>query len=129
MLPNANRFHGRNSLQLVYKRGKQARGPLLSIKALENPRRSTYRCAVVVSKKIDKSAVARNRIRRRIYEQLRQLIEPNAKMDVMVVVHDEQLSHLSPTVLAKKLGEQLSAAGVLLQGPNGGHAIINKKEN
>ena len=73
MIAKVHRFHGYNSLRNVYRRGKVARGALFAVKALDNPSRSNYRVAVVVSRKVNKSAVARNRIRRRLYEISREL--------------------------------------------------------
>src|SRR3982751_4999638 len=68
MISRRHRFHGYGSLKYVYKNGLTVRGPLFGLKAIQNPKRNSYRLAVVVSKKVDKSAVARNRIRRRLYE-------------------------------------------------------------
>ncbi len=64
MISRKHRFHGYGSLKYVYKNGAAVRGPLFAIKFVENPKRDTYRLAVVISRKINKSAVARNRIRR-----------------------------------------------------------------
>ena len=72
MLASTNRFHGHGSLRYVYKNGKAIRGHYVTIKYAANSRRSTPRVAVVISKKVLKSAVGRNRVRRRIYESLRQ---------------------------------------------------------
>lgn len=71
MLHQVNRFHGHNSLKFVYRNGESVRASLMTIKYVLNPRRKNSRFAVVVSKKILKSAVGRNRIRRRIYEIVR----------------------------------------------------------
>lgn len=46
------------------------------------------RAAVVVSKKVHKSAVVRNRIRRRLYEQLSSLLAGELALDIVVVVND-----------------------------------------
>ncbi len=73
MIAKAHRFHGYGSLNFVYKNGKTERGPLFAVKSILNPKRSEYRMAVVVSRKVNKSAVARNRIRRRLYEIVRSL--------------------------------------------------------
>ena len=43
----------------------------MTIKYITNPHRKTSRVSVVISKKVHKSAVGRNRIRRRIYEIMR----------------------------------------------------------
>jgi ribonuclease P protein component len=60
MISRAHRFHGYNSLNFVYRNGQTVRGPLFAIKYTINPKRKSYRAAVVVSKKVNKSAVARN---------------------------------------------------------------------
>ena len=52
MISQAHRFHGRNSLRFVYQRGQQVRGGALSLRYASNPRRQSYRMAVVVSRKV-----------------------------------------------------------------------------
>lgn len=74
MLSYAYRFHGHGSLRYVYKNGHAVRSRLVTVKCTKNPYRKTSRFAVVVSKKVHKSAVGRNRIRRRVYEIIRQEI-------------------------------------------------------
>jgi ribonuclease P protein component len=71
MLARPYRFHGYNSLRRVYKDGQGVRGTDLSLKFLARPGGKPYRVAVVVSRKVSKSAVTRNRIRRRVYEAVR----------------------------------------------------------
>lgn len=114
MISQKHRFHGYGSLRYVYRNGQTVRGPIMSIKYAKNDKRSSYRAAVVVSKKVDKSAVARNRIRRRIYETLRsfelQIKEP---YDIVLTVFNEELASLSPTDLSKMLHAQLTQAGIL----------------
>ena len=56
----------------MYRHASAERSRLLTIKYVANRRRRMPRIAVVVSKKVHKSAVGRNRIRRRVYEILRQ---------------------------------------------------------
>jgi len=63
-----NRFHGHRSVSRV--RGSLDHYPTLSVRYAKN-KKSDYRLAVVVSRKISKLAVVRNRIRRRIYETFR----------------------------------------------------------
>ncbi len=105
MVSKEHRFHGIASLRFVYRRGHIVRGPLFAVKYAENKKRGTYRAAVVVSKKISKSAVVRNRIRRRIYEAIR-LFEGqyNAPYDIVITVYSEQVA----TIEAKKLEYMLT---------------------
>ena len=72
MLIRAHRFHGYNSLRGVYGRGQTLRASLLNLKYQWREPNRPYRVAVVVSRKVSKSAVVRGRIRRRIYEIVRQ---------------------------------------------------------
>jgi ribonuclease P protein component len=66
-----HRFTGQNTLRYLFKKGNSVRGNLLTLRYLRNNRTTSYRVAVVVSKKVTKSAPKRNRIRRRIYEIIR----------------------------------------------------------
>lgn len=51
-----------------------------------------YKTAVVVSKKVAKLAVVRNRIRRRIFEWIRLNIPEDYNYDIMVTVFDAELA-------------------------------------
>src|SRR5665213_399071 len=61
MISRSHRFHGYNSLRHVYRQGRIARGSQFAVKTALNPNRKTYRVAIVVSRKVNKSAVAGNR--------------------------------------------------------------------
>jgi ribonuclease P protein component len=92
MLSFSHRFHGHGSLRYVYKNGQAIRSHLITIKYTSNPHRKNSRFAVVVSKKVHKSAVGRNRIRRRIYEIVRQeLPEFTSAHDVAVMVFSSEV--------------------------------------
>ena len=67
MIPFINRFHGHSSLNYVYKKGQAVRSHWFIIKTIKNPSRPSSRIAVVISKKVLKGAVKRNRVRRQIY--------------------------------------------------------------
>jgi ribonuclease P protein component len=71
MLNATHRFHGYGSLRKVYSRSQNIRGTSVSLRYSPRSLGRPYRVAVVVSKKVNKSAVTRNRIRRRIYEIVR----------------------------------------------------------
>ncbi len=116
MIKKQHRFHGYNSLQSVYRRGKTVRGPLTSLKYLLNNRRQNYRLAVVVSKKVHKSAVKRNRIRRRLYEAVR-LLEPRITdpYDLVLTVFHENVATISAEEVSKLVFTQLKQAGVINQ--------------
>ncbi|HSX17887.1 MAG TPA: ribonuclease P protein component [Candidatus Saccharimonadales bacterium] len=114
MISRTHRFHGLNSLSFVYKHGTTVRGPFFSVKTALNNRRHTYRVAVVVSRKVHKSAVARNRIRRRLYEAVRNIEDDIAgPYDIVLSVFNAELTEVSPAALAQLLKKQLGTAGVL----------------
>ena len=71
MLAKEYRFHRQNDVKRVYRSGESARSGPFGLKYLKQSKPGDSRVAVVVSKKVDKSAVVRNRIRRRIYEIIR----------------------------------------------------------
>ena len=71
MISRTHRFHGHHSLDRVYSRGQTIRDPRISLKSYLNQKSPNFKVAVVVSKKTAKSAVVRNKIRRRIYEIIR----------------------------------------------------------
>lgn len=92
MISKQKRFHGHNSLNGVYRGGRAVRGEYISLRYIET-RRADYRLAVVVSKKVSKSAVVRNRIRRRIYEIVRMHRQEQAgpwPCDIVISVFDER---------------------------------------
>lgn len=72
MLAKNNRFHGHTSIKKVYRQGKTNRNKLGSLHFVKLDGGEYSKVAVVVSKKVNKSAVARNRIRRRVFEIIRQ---------------------------------------------------------
>lgn len=114
MISKDKRFHGYNSLRVVYRHGQTVRGPLTAVKYRKNAKRSSYRLAVVVSKKVHKSAVVRNRIRRRLYEAVRHLepsiIEP---YDIVITVFHENIATIPGDQLQKLVYTQLAQAGII----------------
>lgn len=111
MISVAHRFHGYNSLRNVYKRGQNVRGPLVSLKFAHRGPDRPYRVAVVVSRKVSKSAVVRNRIRRRIYEIVRHRetdISPGT--DLVFTVFDEKLAEMAVAELQTTIGGLLQKA-------------------
>jgi len=94
MLSKKYRFHSRGGVQYTYKHGKTIRTPKISLIHNINDR-GFQRFAVVVSKKVSKSAVGRNRIRRRVYEAIRlELPEFSAKKDNIFVVYSKEVSSM-----------------------------------
>ncbi len=115
MIERRHRFHGLGSLRFVYSRGKMVRGPAMALKYNLNERRQTYRCSVVVSKKVSKSAVTRNRIRRRIYEIVRSQEDRITKpYDLVITVYHEQVATMPSAELTKTIYNLLTQASVVL---------------
>ncbi|MBQ3310040.1 ribonuclease P protein component [Candidatus Saccharibacteria bacterium] len=91
MLAKKYRFHSRGGVRHTYQKGKTIRSPKLSLIYVANDR-GFQRFGVVVSKKIEKTAVKRNRIRRRIYEAVRaELPSYPVKNDCLFVVYSKDL--------------------------------------
>ena len=114
MISTRHRFHGYGSLKYVYRHGHTVRGPLFAIKSVDNPKRRSYRLAVVFSKKVNKSAVARNRIRRRLYEGVR-LMQDDIKTpsDIVLTVYNEAVLDEPWSNLNKQLTKQFKEAGII----------------
>ncbi|MBR3236726.1 ribonuclease P protein component [Candidatus Saccharibacteria bacterium] len=99
-------------MRYVYQHGKTVRRARMSLTFVENTKGFT-RVAVVVSKKVAKFAVQRNRIRRRVYEALRLNFEylPK-KMDYIFVVFSKDLLKMPFSDLEKLLGELVEESKV-----------------
>ena len=91
MLNSKYRFHSRGGVRYVYSKGKTIRTPTMSLGYCDNTR-GFQRFAVVVSKKVMKSAVGRNRIRRRVYEAIRsELTWYDHQKDCIFVIYDARI--------------------------------------
>lgn len=115
MLQQINRFHGHGSLRYVYKSGQAVRSSLAVIKYVQNPRRRHSRFSVVISKKVLKSAVRRNRVRRRIYEIIRhELPNLKPKHDLAVIIVSPDAISLTHGDLKTSIKQLLSQADLYL---------------
>lgn len=113
MLAFVNRFHGHGSLRYVYKNGQAIRSRLITIKYTANPHRTHSRFAVVVSKKVHKSAVGRNRMRRRIYEIVRhQLPEITRSHDVAIMIFSSEVINLPADELTDTIRQLFEQAAL-----------------
>ncbi|HSX16762.1 MAG TPA: ribonuclease P protein component [Patescibacteria group bacterium] len=130
MIHSTHRFHGRNSLRFVYQHGRQVRGEMLSLRATRNGRQEVWRAAVVVSRKVSKSAVVRNRIRRRVFEILRTVASRiDGPYDLVFTVYAEGVATLSTDDLRRTILDQLEKAAVLKASASApDHAIVIDKE-
>lgn len=117
MISTLYRFHGHNSLRYVYTNGKAVRSQLFTVKYVPNTHRSHSRFSVVVSKKVIKSAVGRNRIRRRLYEYVRlNTARLNETYDIVIICTSAELRTL-PFAEIKEQLEQLFDKAALYKTP------------
>ena len=114
MISKANRFHGHNSLSTVYRKGQTVSLSQVSLKCLNIRPDKPHRLAIVVSRKVDKSAVTRNRIRRRIYEVMRSKY-PSLKqnVDIVISVHNKQLATMPASELNELIDQMLIKAALI----------------
>jgi ribonuclease P protein component len=129
MLDSLHRFHGLNSLNFAYKKGQIVRGGQLSLRYAVNTRRQTYRVAVVVSKKVDKSAVVRNRIRRRIYEVVRAKTDGiQGSYDLIFTAFNVHLATVDSAQLEKQVADLLRRAGLVDHKTVASRGIVDQKK-
>ncbi len=94
MLAKKYRFHSRGGVRFTYQKGKTIRTPKMSLVFNDNSR-GHQRFAVVISKKVIKSAVGRNRVRRRVYEALRLILPEFAdKKDCIFVIYSKEIKDM-----------------------------------
>ena len=88
MLARQYRFSGQGGIRYVYRKGATVRRPHFTLRTVPvDP--SKTQVAVVVSKKVAKLAVTRNRIRRRIYAALEaENLVPAMSLMTVIIVQD-----------------------------------------
>ncbi len=113
MLAFKYRFHGHGSLRYVYAHGEAVRSRLMTVKYSRHPKRKNPRVAVVVSKKVYKGAVGRNRIRRRLYELIRQeLPKINDNQDLVLIVFSSDILAMPADELRTSVKQLLDTADI-----------------
>ncbi|CAN5373366.1 hypothetical protein BH10PAT3_BH10PAT3_1700 [soil metagenome] len=114
MLARIFRFHGHQSVRRAYRQGSQVRGTLGSLHVRRDSTRPKFKMAVVVSKKVHKSAVVRNRIRRRIYEIVRHhqadLLQP---VELVFTVYQVEAALMPSEQLSLEVRDLLQRAKLL----------------
>ena len=112
MISMRHRFHGYRGVRAVYREGRVVRGAMMSIKYMDRGKKEGYRAAVVVSKKVHKSAVTRNRLRRRIYEIIRRADKGlTERKDIVLTVFSDRVVELGPEKLRAEVENLLKKAG------------------
>lgn len=134
-------------IQIVLKKGSPARSDSFSLRTLPSSHpyiQSRYKklvntrpklnskmslapkFAVVVSKKVSKSAVVRNRIRRRTFEWIRLNNEGlSSKQLTMVFVHTDSVAKMPSSELSTQLENLFKKAGLL----NSASVTMHKNQN
>ncbi len=101
MLAVKNRIHGRNVFLRIFKSGKTIRSKYMNLN-YSPIRGKHFKVAVIVSRKVSKKAVIRNRIRRRIYELIRQEFTDYANgYNLIFTVFSNELAVLKTSELKK----------------------------
>ena len=111
MITRKHRFHGYGSVNAVYRQSSSVRGSVISLRYARRDASKPYRVAVVVSKKVHKSAVVRNRIRRRIYEAVRTTDQVlPAGLDLVFTVFSDKVAAMEPQELVTSINDLLQKA-------------------
>jgi len=118
MLAKRFRFHGHGSVLRAYKQGRSVRNELGSLHVALGEKPSSPKVAVVVSKKVSKSAVTRNRIRRRVYEIVRLHPKHSSFHGGMVfTVYSAEAATMPIEELSKSLNDLIDKSGILAEKP------------
>ena len=113
MIEKKFRFHGHGSLSYLHRNGAVVHLKPFTFKYVKNKFRKNPRIAVVVSKKVLKNSVGRNRIRRRIYEHIRPLIEKmNGNYDIAIIVTSSEVINLESKELTDYLKQAMVETGI-----------------
>jgi len=113
MLSKKYRFHSRGGVRYTYQNGKTIRGSKISLVFADNSR-NKQRYAVVVSKKVLKSAVGRNRIRRRVYEAIRLEVPKSQKpVDCSFIIYSKEILDIDFKEIQRTIRDLLKEANIL----------------
>ena len=113
MLQKANRFHGSRAIRRLYSGSGSVRTARLGLRyRTASSKGAGFRVAVVVSRKVSKSAVVRNRIRRRVYELMRVEHAPRLPKgtELLITVFDASLAAAPPETVRRELSQLLQKA-------------------
>jgi ribonuclease P protein component len=110
MFSREHRFD-RETFSVAQSRGHTFRGEYFTLRVAKTDERQRF--AVVVSRKVAKSAVRRHQIRRRTYAALAQIAEELDRGVHVVVFASPHVATLSYNELVEELRSQLVRAGAL----------------
>lgn len=111
MIPYKNRFHKKGAVRYVYLKGDIFRSKFVTLKVVKSRNPINSRVAVVISKKTHKSAVKRNRIRRRLYGYIEtRMSDLSGVYDIVLIVTSSEIISLSPSELRALIDELFTQA-------------------
>ena len=126
VLPQSMRLKGHKCFDHIHRTGKRFNSSSMVLRVakarpeiLKNSSRSqpenSFRCAVAISSKVNKRAIARNRLRRIFHENLRQKFSnPNKnQLDWALISLKPQASQMEIIPLLKEFNELLFTAGLI----------------
>ena len=113
MIAVTYRFHGHGSLRYLFMHAEAVRSRAVVLKFIANKKRRQSRFAVIVSKKVHKSAVGRNRIRRRLYEIVRtEQPKFSATYDAALIVTSAEVRTMPAEELRQSVQSLFARAGM-----------------
>ncbi len=128
MLAKENRFHGSRDIRRLQAAGQKTRSKYLAARSNTQPGRP-FQASIVVSRKVSKSAVVRNRIRRRLYELLRtEHVSVLDGVSLVIMAYDATLAVMPQEELRKELAALLSKAR-LTPPKASSRAIVDKRKD
>lgn len=84
MLPKVNRLKKKKDFERVFKEGRGAKGKFVYVKAVSNDS-GMSRFGIVISKKVSKQAIIRNKEKRRIRAVIRKNIDKLKNVDCIIL--------------------------------------------
>lgn len=98
MLDKVNRLKKKNDFEEVFKKGKSFKSSFLILKAAPNKLKES-RFGLVVSQKVSKKAVVRNKVRRRLSESIKSMVKDIKEgKDIVLIalpgIKDKSLSEI-----------------------------------
>lgn len=95
MLTRSHRFNQSYQVRYVLRKGQTVKSGPFACKYVRNDRPHPAKVAVIVSKKVEKSAVGRNRMRRRVFEALRPRITSFQGISMTITVYSNSVMTMS----------------------------------
>lgn len=111
MLPRHARVHTRADIERVMRKGRTLSSPFFAVKIVSRGDGALPRFGFIVSNKISKRAVVRNRIKRRLREQMRRRQEYFAPGSDVIVIARSPLVNADSSAIGAALDTLFSRSG------------------